>query len=71
MLFGTLTLLWIFPSVGALWILAQNAEWLRTGGLLASLAAVRLEQWIAVGTLLAHAWFIWRWRRAVRMSRPT
>lgn len=65
-LFRTLTLLWIFPSLGAAWIIASERAWLHAGDILAALGAVRVEQWIALGLLLAHAWFAWRWWRARR-----
>ena len=64
--FRTLTLLWIFPSLGAGWIIGSNRAWLHAVGALAKVNAVRFEQWIAFGLLLAHAWFAWRWWRAAR-----
>jgi hypothetical protein len=51
-----------------MWILVQDTSWLRADGLRAGLAAVRVEQWIAVGLLALHAWFVWRWRRCARAS---
>jgi hypothetical protein len=68
LLYRTLTLLWLFPSVGALLLLVHDAAWWRAGGFLAGLGAVRLEQWIAIGLLALHGWFAWRWRRCARAS---
>ena len=67
-LFRMLTLLWLFPSAGALWLLLADTAWLRAGNALEHLHAVRVEQWVAVGLLLLHAWFAWRWRRAARAA---
>lgn len=48
--------LWIFPSLGAVWILlTSGAEWRHAGGWLDGLRAVRFEQWIALGLLAIHA----------------
>lgn len=62
-LFRTLTILWIFPSVGAVWILLHDTHWLAANGLIAAVLAVRAEQWLAVGLLFLHGWFAWRWRQ--------
>ncbi|HXG49719.1 MAG TPA: hypothetical protein VNO52_19020 [Methylomirabilota bacterium] len=62
-----LSLLWVFPSFGALFILGRNADqWLRAPSVNAALRALRLEDWLAMGLLALHAWFIARavwWRR--------
>jgi hypothetical protein len=59
LLFGTLAMLWIFPSLGALWILATDAKrWTKTSfGALIGSAAV--EDWVAVALLATHVVFIW------------
>ena len=50
-----LALLWIFPSLGALVILALDApNWFRGRGLLEALGAVGLQSWIALVVLLVH-----------------
>lgn len=54
LLFGMLSLLWVFPSVGACWILFSDRAWMREG-----IGAVKLEQWVGVGLLLAHVMFLW------------
>ena len=68
LLYRTLTLLWVFPTVGALFVLLHDAAWWRAEGFATRLAAVRVEQWIAVGLLALHAWFAWRWWRLARAS---
>lgn len=48
--------LWIFPSLGAIWILlTSGTEWRHADGWLDGLRAVRFEQWIALGLLAIHA----------------
>jgi hypothetical protein len=66
LLFAVLSVLWVFPSAGAAFIILSSPEWLRAGGLLAGLQAVRMEQWIALGVLLAHPVFVWQ---AVQLRR--
>lgn len=62
-----LSLLWVFPSFGALFILGRDAdEWLRAPSVNAALSAVRMEDWVAAGLLALHLWLITRavwWRR--------
>jgi hypothetical protein len=66
-LFRMLTLLWIFPSGGAALILGLNLpDWSHARGFLEHLAAVALEQWIALAVLLAHPIFAaltWHYHR--------
>jgi hypothetical protein len=61
------SLLWIFPSTGALFILVPGfRNWFQAGSLLEGLRAVAFEQWIALIVLLAHLVFVglaWRYRR--------
>lgn len=62
--------LWIFPSLGAVWILlTSGTEWRHAGGWLDGLRAVRFEQWIAVGMLLLHGFFLVMARR-LRRTEP-
>lgn len=68
LLYRTLTLLWFFPSLGALFVLLHDAAWWRAEGFGACLAAVRVEQWIAVGLLALHCWFAWRWWSSARAA---
>jgi hypothetical protein len=62
-----LAVLWIFPTVGAAFILgASEAKWRQADGILDGLRAVSFEQWIAFVILVAHlvfAWLAWRFRR--------
>ena len=66
-LFLTLTVLWVFPSLGALWLIAfHDAAWRHADGLLAALGMIRLEQWIGLAILIAHVAFgglAWHYRR--------
>ena len=49
MLFRTLTVLWVFPSFGALWILGSGLpRWRGIGTWQEALARVRLEDWVAL-----------------------
>lgn len=66
-LFRMLALLWIFPSGGAALILGLNfPDWSQARGLIEHVAAVGLEQWIALVVLLAHPAFAalaWHYHR--------
>ena len=53
-----LSILWLFPSAGALWILARNSPWSGAVGFRETLASVTLEQWIALGLLLLQGLFV-------------
>jgi hypothetical protein len=63
-LFRTLTILWIFPSLGAVWILFRETSWWHSDGVIAAALAVRVEQWVAVVLLLLHGCFAWCWWRS-------
>jgi len=54
LLFSVLSMLWVFPSLGACWILFSDRSWVREG-----VEGLKLEQWVAVGLLLAHVMFLW------------
>lgn len=54
LLFWMLSILWVFPSIGAFWILFRQPEW-KSGGF----GAVTIEQWVAVAVLVAHVHFVW------------
>ena len=66
--YRTLTLLWCFPSMGAVFVFLNDAAWWRAEGMGAQLEAVRLEQWMALGLLALHGWFAWRWRSCGRAA---
>ena len=61
------SLLWIFPSAGALLILVPGFQnWFQADTFLEGLRAVSFEQWIAPTILLAHGVFAvmaWHYRR--------
>ena len=56
--FTVLATLWIFPSLGALWIiLADCAPWFRVATLPEAVGAVSFEQWTALVVLMLHPLF--------------
>jgi hypothetical protein len=58
LLFAVLSLLWLFPTTGALWILYLNWNvWAKASTLLVAIQTTRLEQWIALLLIVAHAMF--------------
>ncbi len=62
-----LSVLWLLPSAGAIYILAASpADWLRADGLWRGVQAVRFEQWAALSVAALHPFFIWN---AVRYAR--
>jgi hypothetical protein len=57
-LFGVLSVLWLFPSLGALLILVLRAGvWVHAESFRAGLSATRFEQWVALLILLLHLTF--------------
>jgi len=66
-LFTVLTVLWLFPTTGAVVIVALNApRWFGSESLAEAFRAIGFEQWIALGLIAAHpvfAWLAWRYRR--------
>ena len=66
-LFLMLTVLWIFPSFGAAWMIGSDARrWFDAASFLAALGVIRLEQWIGLALLLGHVvfgWLAWHYRR--------
>ena len=63
-----LALLWCLVSPGAVLLLWREPDWRQGGGLLARIRLVRLEQWVALGLLVAHIWYL---RQACRTMPPT
>jgi len=64
--------LWIFPSLGAIWILlTSGSEWRHAGGWRDGLRAVRFEQWTALSLLALHGFFMVmaRWLRRTEPFR--
>lgn len=58
--FKMLSLLWIFPSAGAVVILAGDAPaWIHQPGLTQCLTSVPLQSWLAVTLLAAHGLFVY------------
>ena len=66
-LFLMLTVLWVFPSLGAAWMIGSDVRsWFGAASVLAALGMIRLEQWIGVAILVAHGafgWLAWHYRR--------
>lgn len=54
---------WWLVSPGAVLLLAGERAWLQAPTLGTALAAVRIEQWVAVVLLALHGWFLWRGRK--------
>jgi hypothetical protein len=70
-LFRALVVLWIFPSIGALLILAMTwSAWAGADSARAIFEETRFEQWIALGLLLAHAVMVVLARHYGRRERP-
>ncbi len=65
--FLMLTVLWVFPSLGAAWMIGSDARrWFDATSFLAALGMIRFEQWIGSAILLAHVVFgglAWHYRR--------
>ena len=66
-LFFMLTVLWVFPSLGAAWMIGSDARrWFDASGFIAAIETIRLEQWIGMAILTAHGvfgWLTWHYRR--------
>ncbi len=70
-LFRALSVLWCFPTAGSCLILALNwAAWSGAQSFQGALAATRVEQWVALGLLLAHAAILFLARRFDRIEQP-
>lgn len=53
-----LVILWIFPSIGAVFLLGMNwSTWSGASGVWAGVLATRLEQWLALVLLAGHVTF--------------
>ncbi len=79
--FKVLSICWILPSAGAVWILfANGAPWRRAATVREGLQAVTFEQWIALGLLSLQFVFVLlalgfsRWAKErieiVRIEKP-
>ena len=69
-LFTVLSILWVGPTGGAVWIIASNAAWSRASSVREGVLAVAVEQWIALGLLLLHILFIVLALRFHRTEEP-
>jgi hypothetical protein len=59
LLFSMLSILWIFPSAGAVWIISRNSQYWKTSGRWTEvLSSIRLEDWTALLLLLAQVTFV-------------
>lgn len=71
-LFRSLAVLWIFPSFGACWILASGLnKFLGAKSFLDAFSIFKIEEWLAILLLLAHAVFIFlaiQYRRLERTN---
>ena len=69
--FRALSILWCFPSLGALVILGLNGSvWFQADSMSAVVAGTRVEQWVALGLLLLHPVFLGLARHYRRTERP-
>ncbi len=58
-LFFVLSILWVFPSIGAGWLIgADFRSWLAAKSVMAALSAVKFEQWLALLLLCLHLVFV-------------
>ncbi len=58
-LFFVLSILWIFPSLTAIWLIARDFSAVRNAHDVGErFSAIKLEQWVGVILLLLHAVFI-------------
>ena len=58
--FTILSVLWLFPSIGASVVLAVSPKhWLRAGSVASGFKLVGVDEWIATAILLAHPLFFW------------
>ncbi len=58
-LFFVLSILWIFPSLTAIWMIARDFSAMRNANDVGEFFfAIKLEQWVGVILLLLHAVFI-------------
>ncbi|MBX3734635.1 MAG: hypothetical protein KF791_18820 [Verrucomicrobiae bacterium] len=58
--FRILALLWLPVSAGALFLLFQDTAWRHQATVPKAIAAVRIEQWLALLLLAVHAGIGWR-----------
>lgn len=64
-----LSLVWCFPSLGALWLLGTGMQsWRFEQGILEGITGVRVEEWIAVLLLGLHVFWLTQWWRANRRN---
>lgn len=66
---STMSWLWVFPSLGALVILAAP-RWPAAATVVEALGMVQIQEWIAAGLLLLHVVFILLARRYNRVEQP-
>jgi len=58
-LFTVLSILWMFPSIGAGWVIGTDPwKWLSAKSVGVALSSIRFEQWIALLLLGLHLLFI-------------
>jgi hypothetical protein len=60
LLFRILAILWVFPSIGAVWILGSNAKGWEKSGAIRLLRSLAVEDWVAIALLACHFIFILR-----------
>jgi hypothetical protein len=57
--YGWMAVLWIFPSLGACWIISEGwGHWLDSKSFVAFLKGIRFQEWIAILLLLMHVLWV-------------
>ena len=60
LVFAVFALLWIFPSLGAVLILANGSNaWREAGDLPDAVRAITIEQWLAIALIVVHGVLVW------------
>ncbi len=65
-----LALLWCLVSPVAALLLWREPAWRHAGGLISGIRLVRLEQWVAIGLLVAHGWYLLQSCRPMPPAEP-
>ena len=65
--YRTLSLVWCFPTLGALWLVGTGMQrWNFGQGILKGLERIRVEEWIAFLLIGLHAFLLVQWWRTTK-----
>jgi hypothetical protein len=67
--FTTMSILWTFPALGAIWILLSNPAWKEAPDAMALVKSIALEQWLALLLLAIHPTLVYLAIRSYRKER--